>query len=95
MKRINTKKNMEIKSNNQILREATLGLKKNVFQINKEILDQQNLIEIIDLNSLENHQKLKKSENKFNLAIKNLRKDRRNLIIMILLVIVSLLFFII
>lgn len=86
---------MEVKTDDQLLKEAALGLKKNVKNINKEIMAQQTLIEVIDVKSIENTHKIKTTENKFNKAVRGLKKDRRNIIIVILLSIITVLFLIV
>lgn len=88
-------KQMQVKIKDELLKEATQGLKNNVQNINKDILTQQSLIDIIDLKSVNNTQKIKKTEKNFLDAIKSLKKDRRNAIILILLLIISFLFFIV
>lgn len=88
-------KQMQIKTKDELLKEATLDLKKNVKNINKEVLTQQSLIDIIDLKSARNTQKIKKAEKNFFTAIRSLKKDRRNVIILILLLIITFLFFLV
>lgn len=86
---------METKTNGKLLADATQNLKKGIKSINKEIIAQQSIIEVIDIKSKENTLKMTKSANKFEEAVINLKKDRRNLIIFVLLFIITILFFII
>lgn len=86
---------MEIKTDDQMLKEAATGLKNNIKTISKEIKEQNSIIEVIGIKSFENAQKVSSSQSKFDKALDGLKSDRRNLIILFLLITVTLLFIIV
>lgn len=82
---------MEIKTSNELLKDATCNLKKNVRDINKEIENQATILEIIEHKAIENVHKVGKARNKFDKAIEGLKSDYRNGIILFLCFIIFIL----
>lgn len=86
---------MEIKTNDELLKDATSGLKKNIKDINKEIKTQSTFLEVIENKAVENAHNVVKAQSTFNRAIESLKSDYRNFIILFLCTIIFVLFVII
>lgn len=81
--------------NNELLKDATVGLKKNIKEINKEIKNQSTILEIIENKAVENAHNVVKARNKFEKAIESLKSDYRNFIILFLCSVIVVLFIVI
>lgn len=79
---------MEVKTSDNVLMDATSSLKKSVEEINKEVEDQTMILEIIGNKAVENVHSVAKTRSKFDKAVKNLKSDYRNLVIMLLVFII-------
>lgn len=88
-------RDMEIKMNNELLKDATVGLKKNIKEIDKEIKNQSTILEIIENKAVENAHNVVKARNKFEKAIESLKSDYRNFIILFLCSVIVVLFIVI